>query len=84
MQMMINTCQTWREKARMLLNADRIEVMCFHKTHKPTMNGNIEGKFGASNIGHHHSTSFQCSQTIPTPQTSLTHTLYFYPRSYRR
>jgi len=32
LQMMINTCQTWREKARMQLNADKTKIMCFHET----------------------------------------------------
>ena len=29
---MINTCQTWSEKARMQLNASKTKVMCFHET----------------------------------------------------
>jgi len=29
LQMMINTCQTWSEQARMQLNADKTKVMCF-------------------------------------------------------
>jgi len=29
LQLMINTCQTWIEKARMQLNADKTKVMCF-------------------------------------------------------
>jgi len=32
LQMMINTCQTWSEKARMQLNADKTKIMCFHAT----------------------------------------------------
>ena len=32
LQMMINTCQTWSEKARMQLNADKTKIMCFHET----------------------------------------------------
>jgi hypothetical protein len=32
LQRMINTCQTWSEKARMQLNADKTKVMCFHET----------------------------------------------------
>jgi len=31
-QLMINTCQTWSEKARMQLNADKTKIMCFHFT----------------------------------------------------
>jgi len=30
LQMMINTCHTWSEKARMQRNADKTKVMCFH------------------------------------------------------
>jgi len=32
LQMMINTCQAWSEKARMQLNADKSKIMCFHET----------------------------------------------------
>jgi len=32
LQMMINTCQTWSEKALMQLNADKTKIMCFHET----------------------------------------------------
>jgi len=32
LQMMINTCQTWSEEARMQLNADKTKIMCFHET----------------------------------------------------
>ena len=32
LQMMINICQTWSEKARMQLNADKTKIMCFHET----------------------------------------------------
>ena len=32
LQMMINACQTWSEKARMQLNASKTKVMCFHET----------------------------------------------------
>jgi len=32
LQMMINTCHTWSEKARMQLNADKTKIMCFHET----------------------------------------------------
>jgi len=32
LQMMINTCQTWSEKSRMQINADKTKVMCFHET----------------------------------------------------
>ena len=31
-QMMINTCQTWSEKARMQLNADKNKILPFHET----------------------------------------------------
>ena len=30
LQMMLNTCQTWSQKARMQLNAGKTKVMCFH------------------------------------------------------
>jgi len=33
LQMMINTCQTWSEKARMQLSADKTKIMCFHIKH---------------------------------------------------
>ena len=32
LQMMINTCKTWCEKARMQLNADKTKTMYFHET----------------------------------------------------
>jgi len=32
LQMMINTCQTWSEQARMQLNADKTKLTCFHET----------------------------------------------------
>jgi len=32
LQMMINTCQQWSEKARMQLSADKNKIMCFHET----------------------------------------------------
>jgi len=34
LQMMINTCQTWSEKARLQLSADKTQIMCFHTSTK--------------------------------------------------
>ena len=34
LQMMINTCQQWSEKARMQLSADKTKMMCFHTSTK--------------------------------------------------
>ena len=34
LQMMINICQTWSEKAKMQLSADKTKVTCFHTSMK--------------------------------------------------
>ena len=66
LQMMINTCQTLSEKARMQLNADKTKIMCF--PHKPEMCENDHDKLMAALFGQRHSTSYPCTtQTTPTP-----------------
>jgi len=74
---MINTCQTWSEKARMQLNADTTKIMCFHKNrlvwkpHKPALRENEHEILMAALFGQRHSTSSPCTQTTPTPQICI-------------
>ena len=88
LQMMINTCQTWSEKARMQLNADKTKILCFQgrnsKPHKPEMRENDHEKLRAVLFGQQHSTSYSCTYTTPTPRIGFTVTQDIYPHSCKR
>jgi len=73
-QRIMNTCQTWSEKARMQLNAEKTKVMCFQKPSRPAMPENDHEQSRVIKCGQHHFTSFLCSQTIPNPQRDLINT----------
>jgi len=79
LQRMINTCQTWSEKARMQLNAKKIKVMCFHTGPqcKKTTTKSPASENVASIIPH------PCFQIIPNPQRDLIHTHNYFHTSAR-
>jgi len=62
LQMMINTCQTWSEKAPMQLTADKTKNMCFPR--KYAMQGKPHGKLREKICGQRHFTFSPCFQTI--------------------
>ena len=64
LQMMINTCETWSEKARMQLNADKTKIMCFHETTQVRNGRKNHGEFRGKVSGQHHFTSSPCFRTI--------------------
>jgi len=82
LQMMINTCQKWSEKARMQLSADKTKIMCFR--HKHEMRENNHEKLMVTLFGQRHSTFYPCTQTTPTSRRGLTVTQDMYPHSYKR
>jgi len=82
LRMMINTCKTWSEKARMQFDADKTKIMCF--PHKPAMRKNDHEKLMAALFGQRHSTSSPCTHTTPTPHSGLAVTQDMYPHSCKK
>jgi len=93
LQMMINICQTWSEKTRMQLSADKTKIMCFHNLNfettqtrnarkRPRKVENDHEK--VTLFGQRHSTFYPCTQTTPTPLRVLTFNHHTYPHSYKR
>jgi len=50
LQIRIHVCQTWSEKARMQINADKSKIMAFHETAQQGNAGKNPTKKGGQNI----------------------------------
>jgi len=84
LQLMINTCQKWSEKARMQLSADKTKIICFPQTTQARNARKRPRKVNGHSLWPASFHIYPCTQTTSTSLRGLTVTQDTYPHSYKR